>query len=99
MFRFLKTAASPAVGNTAQPMRPPVQEYDFETPDTRIVRSSMPGIDAMDSCLPPSKTIRSYTSSEYTRTSGDVRDLITPAISSSCARLATPPVGFEGKLM
>ena len=72
MFRFLNTAASASVGNTAHPIRPPVQEYDLETPDTSTVRSSIPGTDAIEACFSPSKRILSYTSSEYTRTSGAV---------------------------
>ena len=59
MLRFLNTAASSAVGNTAHPTRPPVQEYDFETPETMMVRSSMPGTDAIDACSSPSNTILS----------------------------------------
>jgi hypothetical protein len=48
MLRFLKTCASSTVGKTAQPTRPPVQEYDFDTPEITIVRSGIPGSDAIE---------------------------------------------------
>ena len=64
MFRFLNMSASPTVGNTAQPMRPPVHEKLFDTPDTMIVRSSIPGSAAIDWCTLPSNRMFSYTSSE-----------------------------------
>jgi hypothetical protein len=37
------TAASSAVGKTAQPIHPLVHAYDFDPPETMIVRSAMAG--------------------------------------------------------
>ncbi len=54
MFRVLNISASSAEGSTAQPIRPPVHEYDFEAPEAMMVRSAMPGSEAMEKCRLPS---------------------------------------------
>ena len=91
------TWASSAVGYTAQPTRPPVHAYVLEHPEAMMVRASMPGIDAIDTCSSPSKVIASYDSSEKTRTFGPVFSSMTSESSASCVRVATPPVGLDGK--
>ena len=62
-----------------------------------MVRPSIPGMDAMETCSCPSKLMASYDSSENTRTWGPVRSRMSPARTSSCSRVATLPVGLDGK--
>ena len=57
-----------------------------------------PGIEAMLMWLSPSNVMASYDSSEKTRTSGPVFSRISSESPSSCSLVATPPVGFDGKL-
>lgn len=47
MFKLRKSSASSLVGNSAHPIRPPVQAKLFEAPPTKIVRSAIRGHEAM----------------------------------------------------
>src|SRR6185503_19174856 len=59
--------ASATVGYTAHPTRPPVHAKVLLHPEDRMVRLSIPGMEAMETCSCPSKLMNSYDSSEKTR--------------------------------
>ena len=70
----------------------------MDTPETMIVRCSIPGIDAIESWL---RAVEEDVLVDLVGVDADLGRASagsTSAIPSSCSRVATPPVGFEGKL-